>query len=208
MCPGRRNRRLTSPQINYPAYFLLSSRKDFEDIREKYRSARANREVLRGLIERSLAIKKAMIERDEFDEGPRNVFNYGHSFGHALESYSNYDIPHGIAVTFGMDIANHVSSALGFLSLDEAREMRGLLEINWQPTVPPELSIDRYFELLQKDKKNVGTNVRVILTRGVGDMFITTIALSDTVTSAVRECFDYYRRPGQQATHGSIGKGL
>ena len=35
-----------------------------------------------------------MIEIDEFDQGPRNVFNYGHTFGHALESVTNYTIPH------------------------------------------------------------------------------------------------------------------
>ena len=39
--------------------------------------------------------------------------NYGHSFGHAIESATNYSIPHGIAVTIGMDIANYVASKLG-----------------------------------------------------------------------------------------------
>ena len=53
------------------------------------------------LIFRSLSIKKAMIERNEFDQGPRNVFNYGHSFGHAIESATHFEVPHGIAVSFG-----------------------------------------------------------------------------------------------------------
>ena len=66
-------------------------------------------DTLGAMIRRSLEIKKAMVERDEFDEGPRNVFNYGHSFGHALESTTDYAIPHGIAVGFGMDLANLVS---------------------------------------------------------------------------------------------------
>ena len=64
----------------------------------------------------SLSMKKKLIELDEFDQGPRNVMNYGHSFGHAIESATNYAIPHGIAVSIGMDIANFISMKLGYIS--------------------------------------------------------------------------------------------
>ncbi|MBN9692332.1 MAG: 3-dehydroquinate synthase [Verrucomicrobia bacterium] len=173
-------------------YFLLTSRADFERAQREYDAAFTDRDVLRGLIQRSLEIKKAMIERDEFDEGPRNVFNYGHSFGHALESYTDYAIPHGIAICFGMDIANHVSAHLGLISPAEAAEMRVLLERNWRPTVPGSIDLDRYLGLLRKDKKNIGNDVRVILTRGLGDMFITTIDLNESVRAVIAECFRYF----------------
>jgi len=175
-------------------YFLLTGRPDFERVSREYDDAFTNRAVLRGLIRRSLEIKQAMIERDEFDEGPRNVFNYGHSFGHALESYTDYAIPHGIAICFGMDIANHVSAALGLVTPREAAEMRVLLARNWRPTVPGAIDLDRYLDLLRKDKKNVGNDVRVILTRGLGDMFLTKIALSDDVRATIAGCFEYYQK--------------
>ncbi|MBN8246930.1 MAG: 3-dehydroquinate synthase [Verrucomicrobia bacterium] len=174
-------------------YFLLTGRADFERVSREYDAALTDRTVLRGLIRRSLEIKKAMIERDEFDEGPRNVFNYGHSFGHALESYTDYAIPHGIAICFGMDIANHVSAALGLISEPEAAEMRVILQRNWRPTVPVVKDLDRYLDLLRKDKKNVGSDVRVILTRGLGDMFLTKIPLDGVVLETIRRCFDYYQ---------------
>lgn len=53
-----------------------------------------------------LRIKGNMVEEDEFDTGPRRIFNYGHSFGHAIESVSGFQIPHGIAVALGMIVAN------------------------------------------------------------------------------------------------------
>lgn len=174
-------------------YFLLTGRPDFERVSREYEAALTDRTVLRGLIRRSLEIKKAMIEVDEFDEGPRNVFNYGHSFGHALESYTNYAIPHGIAICFGMDIANHVSVTLGLLPAADAAEMRRLLERNWKPTVPDVTDLDRYLGLLRKDKKNVGSDVRVILTRGLGDMFISKIPLDDGVRKTIADCFEYHR---------------
>lgn len=173
-------------------YFLLTGRPDFERAQREYDAAFTDRGVLRGLIRRSLEIKKAMIERDEFDEGPRNVFNYGHSFGHALEGYTQYAIPHGIAVCFGMDVANQISVALGLLDAGAAAEMRTLLERNWAPTRPGPVDLDRYFALLRQDKKNVDGDVRVILSRGLGDMFITRIPLDDRVRSVVGRCFAEY----------------
>ena len=174
-------------------YFLLTSRADFERLQREYDQALVDREVLRGLLRRSLEIKREMIERDEFDEGPRNVFNYGHSFGHALESYTEFAIPHGIAICFGMDLANQISVALGLLPPKEAAEMRALLERNWRPTIPGEIDLERYLSLLRKDKKNVGSDVRVILSRGLGDMFITKVPLDEALKSVIARCFEYYR---------------
>ena len=58
------------------------------------------------LIKMSTSVKKLIIELDELEHNERKVLNYGHTFGHALESGSNYFIPHGIAVIFGMYIIN------------------------------------------------------------------------------------------------------
>ena len=64
---------------------------------------------LKKYIIESLRIKSITIQKDEFDESIRHIFNYGHTFGHALESITNYDICHGQAVTLGMDLANFIS---------------------------------------------------------------------------------------------------
>ena len=73
-----------------------------------------------------------MIEIDEFDQGPRNVFNYGHTFGHALESVTNYVIPHGICVAIGMDLANLISVDLGLISIEERNYMNGLCQLVYE----------------------------------------------------------------------------
>jgi 3-dehydroquinate synthase len=181
-------------------YFLLTGREDFNRMQRDYDRALKDRQVLRGLIRRSLEIKKAMIERDEFDQGPRNIFNYGHSFGHALESYTDFAIPHGIAVSFGMDIANQISVALELLRPEEAAEMREMLARNWCPTIPWNVDIDRYLVLLRSDKKNTGTNINVILTRGLGNMFMSQIPMNDNVKSVISQCFHYYQQPRQDNT--------
>ena len=76
--------------------------------------------------------KKAYIERDEFDQGPRNDFNYGHSFGHAIEAATDYAIPHGIAVTIGMDMANFASVELGIGRSANYQRMHPVLAANYR----------------------------------------------------------------------------
>ena len=83
----------------------------------------AARHALNGLIKESLAIKKKVIEIDEFDTGERNLFNFGHSFGHALEVATGYSMPHGI-VSFGMRVASIISVELGLAKFSDFSQLR------------------------------------------------------------------------------------
>ncbi|SVD19218.1 uncharacterized protein METZ01_LOCUS372072, partial [marine metagenome] len=86
---------------------------DFQSIATDYYDLFSDSEMMMKRIRRSLEIKKDYIEKDEFDKGPRLIFNYGHSFGHAIESATNFEIPHGIAVSIGCDMANYCAYRLG-----------------------------------------------------------------------------------------------
>jgi 3-dehydroquinate synthase len=156
-------------------FFFLSCQEDFELILDSYQAAFNDKTVLEKLIHRSLSIKKHTIEIDEFDRKERQIFNYGHSFGHAIESVTNYRIPHGIAVSYGMDIANFISMKMGFIEEDLYQQMRDVLAFNWNEVPLGEIDLDALISALRKDKKNVGAEVRVILTRGLGNMFITSL---------------------------------
>lgn len=118
-------------------------------------------------INKSLFLKKTMIERDEFDEGPRNMFNYGHTFGHAIESLSEYEINHGQAVTMGMEIANRISLSKGLITKDKYERMKKILSQN-MPTYEIE-NVEKYIEILHKDKKNCSDKLTcILLTNGFG----------------------------------------
>ena len=171
-------------------YYLVSGETDFRRLKSDYALSLTDREVLRELVVRSLQIKRAFIEKDEFDRRERQVLNYGHSFGHAIESLTNYRIPHGIAVSFGMDVANHLSARLGYISEDERQDMRELLAWNWGSTQLGQISVPQFLQALGKDKKNVGSELRVILTRGPGKMFKTGLYRNETVEGWLQAWFD------------------
>ncbi len=135
----------------------------FDRIAADYPRLFTDPELLRRYIYGSLMIKKALIEEDEFDQGVRNIMNYGHSFGHALESATDFFIPHGIAVTIGMDMANYTSMRLGFMDASHYQRMRPPLKANYAGFLPPEIPLELFFPALLRDKKHTDVQLRLVL---------------------------------------------
>lgn len=150
---------------------LIASQKDFEEIEKKYDCLASDSDILLTAIYRSLEIKKELIEKDEFDQNERLVLNYGHSFGHALESATQYEIPHGIAITLGVDMANFFSWQFGFIQEKDFFRGHRLLKKNYRGFENKKIPMESFFASLKKDKKNIGADLSLVLTRGTGDVF-------------------------------------
>lgn len=138
--------------------------KDFDGIVELVESVKKKENRLEA-IKKTMEVKKAYIDEDEFDTGKRNLFNYGHCFGHALENSSHYEIPHGIAVIIGMIYANIVSLNRGFLSQQRYKFMNEKLLIT---NIPIELNINQFnetilLESMKNDKKRVGKDLTIVI---------------------------------------------
>ena len=136
---------------------------EFDAIAADYDRLTTERDVLLRYIARSLEFKRGLIELDEFDQGPRNVMNYGHSFGHAIESATSYGIPHGIAITIGMDMANHVGRDLGFTTAAHVERMHPTYAANYRGFEGRNIPLDKLLAAIAKDKKNTATDLRLIL---------------------------------------------
>jgi len=125
-----------------------------------------DRTILQKYIRSALLIKQRFIEEDEFDRGIRNIFNYGHSFGHAIESATNYEIPHGIAVTIGMDMANYIAVKRGLLPVIHYHRMHAIMAKNYEDYVSTSIPVKAMLSALMKDKKNTSTMLGLILPVG------------------------------------------
>ena len=123
----------------------------------------SNDEVMAAYIQSSLLIKKEIIEQDEFDNGIRNVMNYGHTFGHAIESSTNYGIAHGIAVTIGVAMASEYSCRQGYISKDHNDLMQDLFLKNQSDSLNFSIDFPIFMKAILADKKNVGTKVAIII---------------------------------------------
>lgn len=171
-------------------YYVVAGEEDFKFYKENYLAAFTDKQVLAKLIARSLEIKKGYIERDEFDRGPRQVFNYGHSFGHAIEALTHFRVPHGVAVSYGMDMANFVSVKLGLIPEQVRNEIREVVVHFWPGFEITELDVDTFIKALSKDKKNVGKKLGLILNKGYGQIFKNVMDNDDTFRSRMVEYFE------------------
>ena len=149
----------------------LDELKRYQPILDNYGRSIDDERVMRDITFDSLIIKKRIIEIDEYDRDYRNIMNYGHTFGHALESVTNYEIPHGVAVTIGMGIANYISWKKGMLGDEEYQLMQPLIDENSRRVRTTVHSLDDYWKALQRDKKNIDQDIQCILTKGFGQMF-------------------------------------
>ena len=123
------------------------------------------KEALVSAIQGSLAVKLDFLKGDEFDTGRRNLLNYGHDFGHALESVSGFSVPHGQAVIFGMLAANLVAKKRSLLSEKIEREIAETLLIP-SLIVKPRLEVlepEAIIDAMKKDKKRTGDKLALIM---------------------------------------------
>ncbi len=161
----------------------LSGDEAVKSIEQKLAEFKTNPEILQSLIWTSLEIKKPYIEEDEFDQGIRNLLNYGHTFGHAYESATHYQIPHGIGVTLGMLTALFFSESIGWLPQGSFQAHRSFLEPFYHPyenLLTPD-HLNAILSALKQDKKNTGNNINCILTRGNGKMEKKPLALEKDI---------------------------
>ena len=123
------------------------------------------RKDIEGYLKQALLIKKGFIEIDEFDKGVRNILNFGHCIGHAIESATNYAISHGQAVTLGMIWANIVSVKTGILSKELNETVYTLYLKNSHTITKKQLSfeISQIVNAMKKDKKRENTDLAIIL---------------------------------------------
>ncbi len=169
-------------------YFLIDDSDIVQELNNSYKKILMEPDVrLEKFILESLEIKRHMIQRDEFDKDERRIFNYGHTFGHAIEAITKYEISHGIAVTLGMDLANYISLRMGLIDKQVFDTLHQSLKHNLPTYRLPQDLLQGYFALLARDKKNIDDSLVCILPYGAGDMRVTRIDDLDMIKNFIKE---------------------
>ena len=125
-------------------------------------------EVLIDMIYKNCSIKALVVSQDEREMGVRADLNFGHTFGHAVEGYSDFSLSHGQSVGLGMIAASKVSLMRGLISDTEFKAIIKMLE-NYGFCVKTEISdIEKVIEIMQKDKKKANGKLKFILPCAIG----------------------------------------
>jgi 3-dehydroquinate synthase len=128
-----------------------------------------DRAALRHAVRRSCEIKADIVARDEREAALREVLNFGHTFGHAIESGLGYgEWLHGEAVGCGMVMAADLSGRLGLIDRDYVQRIARVVERAGLPVRAPRLGAPRYLELMRVDKKARAGEIRFVVIESPG----------------------------------------
>jgi 3-dehydroquinate synthase len=141
-------------------------------------------EALTHAIRRSCEIKAEIVARDEREQGDRALLNLGHTFGHAIESATNYSTwLHGEAVGAGMLLAADMSKRLGWMTAADVERVEGILRRFGLPVDVSALSAGTLAEKMKIDKKVAAGRIRLVLLKAIGKSVVT----GDYADAALRE---------------------
>lgn len=151
-------------------------------------------ETINRFVNTSLEFKKPFIEIDEFDKGERIKLNFAHTFGHAIEVVSEYEIPHGTAVAIGMIMANSISLKRNLIEKDIAeRSENVLLKVIDIDVTLLDKSFEEYLKAIKKDKKQINDSLTAVLISDYGDRAQLSI-VHDVTEDEVRYAIDYFKK--------------
>lgn len=133
---------------------------------------------LQDVITKCVVWKRDVVQEDEFDTGPRQKLNFGHTIGHGIEAASKYTITHGQAVAAGMAIVSRAAVSSSLCERAVSVKLQSVLD-KFSLPVNTEYSAEVLFQCALSDKKRSGGNVNIIVPRQIGHCDIHSIPVSD-----------------------------
>ena len=126
-------------------------------------------------IDRSCQNKASVVARDEREGGIRAILNFGHTFGHAIETAQGYGVwLHGEAVAAGMVMAADLSQRMGMISKDDLNRLVSMLKKAKLPVIAPDtMTSDDFIALMSVDKKVLDGRLRLVLLQSMGEAVVT-----------------------------------
>ena len=144
-----------------------------QQVRQPTADSDCNWRQLQSLIVRAVQVKRDVVQRDPFEMGERATLNLGHTFAHAIEQATQYQIRHGEAVAMGLVAAARLSAKLGHCAPDLPEKVAGWVTAVGLPAeIPTHLDPAVLLKLMQRDKKKLAGRLRFVLLRDVGEVFV------------------------------------
>ena len=162
---------------------------------DRYASLVENAEVrnfddFRPLILGALWVKKAIVEDDEFELNIRRSLNYGHTVGHAVETLTDYAVPHGQAVALGMIVVDRLSANRGLLGEQNRLDVKKLAKELLNSDQTAGLHTQGLLDLIQKDKKTIGNKTNFVVITDLGKTVFLPVELDAAAQKELTEIIE------------------
>lgn len=132
------------------------------------------------IVARCVKNKRCIVDQDERDTGLRQLLNYGHTFGHAIELLKNFQLGHGHCVSIGMAIMSRACVKNGMCAPECATKLISTLERAGLPTAT-ELTAEEIYEAMLSDKKRMGSTITLVVPSTPGTCILHTVPVEDAL---------------------------
>lgn len=151
-------------------YGIIKDREFFNQLKDK------NNINIENVVRRCVDIKSELVEEDEHDLGVRQLLNYGHTIGHAIEKGSDFQVSHGSAVAKGIGIITDISRYEGWLSEEECDEIIEMLNL-YDFDLGINMAKEEIIEIMQRDKKRKGKELDLVITEKIGTSMLNRVTM-------------------------------
>lgn len=177
-------------------YGIMCDRNLFEFLEKNAdRIIRRDWAIITDIIYRCCEIKSSLVQEDPYDRSRRRLLNFGHTFGHALESFTQNSVNHGEAVAWGMQCASALSNDLGLLSAQSLQRQTALLSaLNLISENMPAMDPSAIVNYMITDKKNRGENITIVLPNEIGEGSIYSNINKELISKSILTGTDNFAR--------------
>lgn len=142
-------------------------------------------EILKKIIYGACNAKAFVVSKDEKESGLREILNFGHTFGHSVESLSDFKLLHGECVAIGMVAALYLSVKKGNIDISEVKKLTNLLEYFNLPISINDFDKDAVYGQMLLDKKTANNAITLVLLKEIGKAYSEKGASRDEIYSAI-----------------------
>ena len=156
-------------------------------IENMYEICERDLNTLEEMVIRTCSIKKMVVEKDPTEQGDRALLNLGHTIGHAIEKYKNFELYHGECVALGTVAAAYISWKKEMLSMEEFYEIRDMFVPFYLPISVDDIDPQEILKLTKSDKKMEAGTIKFILLKKIGKAVIDRTVTDEEILAAIEE---------------------
>ena len=174
----KKNRGINKNKTNISLINAFDDKFIFYEVTKLLKNKKISKENIEEIIFSCVNNKRMIVEEDEFDTGKRQLLNFGHTIGHAIEKCSSFEISHGKAVAIGMVIVTKAAQKNGFC---DHKSLESLISILEKADLPLSCSFDskELASVALSDKKRKGNSITLVIPYAVGDCRLYTLSVNE-----------------------------
>ncbi len=174
-------------------YGIIRDREYFDWLLDNIDNIKSgNLDTLKEMVRRSCIIKKDVVEIDPTEKKERALLNFGHTLGHAIEKYMNFEYLHGECVHIGTLLATIISYNKKLIDKEQLNLVFKAVNAFEPPILQKNIDIDKVVEYTKNDKKVAGDKIKFILINKIGEAYIDMNVSEDDMKQSIIDLFDMY----------------